>query len=409
MAQGIVAPPAHDHDMELAAEVKERGTSAGLLDREVWRDAALIWLLQHALLFGVLYVGASFVLPGVTNPGGVPWSYLGRLLGGWDGANYAVIAQQGYSQLWTSAFYPLLPAIEHVLAPLAGGNAALAGGVVANLAALGAFGLLRWLVADLDGAQTAWRTVFALAVFPTAFFLVLPYTESLFLLCSVGTFVALRFRRWLVAGVLAALATLCHAQGVLLLLPMAVVLAGDLRRTWRLPSLPTAAAILAGFAAPLAAIAGFEAYLHARFGVWGATALAQAQGGGRSFALPIIGFLRAGRALVQLGPNLSMYQAHIFVDSAFAVAFIGLAAATIGRLPLEYAVYAVGNLLLDLGTPAHNWYALISDMRLMLVVFPLFIVLGRWSTRPAVERALLLVSLPLLTLFFVGFLRVLVA
>lgn len=408
MAQGTVETP-KTHDLGAAANAKVGNSSVRLLDRVVWRDAALIWLLQHALLFGVLYVGASFLLPGVTNTSGVSWSYVGRLLAGWDGANYAQIAQQGYSQLWTAAFSPLLPAVEHMLAPLFGGNAALAGAIVANAAALGAFGLLRWLVADLDGPQTAWRTVFLLAIFPTAFFLVLPYTESLFLLLSVGTFVALRLRRWLVAGVLAALATLCHTHGLLLLLPMAAVLVGDLRRDRRLPSLPTAAAIVAGFAAPLAAFAGFVVYLHARFGVWGATALAQAQGGGKSFELPIVGFLRAGRALFQFGSNLSLYQAHIFVDGAFTLAFIALTAATIHRLPLAYVLYAWGHLLLDLCTPAHNWYALTSNMRYMLVVFPLFILLGRWSARPAVERALLLVALPLLALFFVAFLRVFVA
>lgn len=397
------------NDMEAAADAEESSAPPRLLDRAVWRDAALIWLLQHALLFGVFYVGASFLVPGMTNTSGVRWSYLaGRLLG-WDGANYAQIAQHGYTQLWTAAFYPLLPAVEHVLAPLAGGNAALAGAIVANAAALGAFGLLRWLVADLDGPDTARRTVFVLAIFPTAFFLVLPYTESLFLLFSVGAFVALRYRRWLLTGTLAALATLCRAHGLLLLLPMAVVLAGDLRSDRRLPSLPTAARVVAGFAAPLVAFAGFVVYLHARFGTWSATATAQAQGGGRGFELPVVGFLRAGRALFQFGPNLSLYQAHIFVDGAFTVAFIALTAATIHRLPLAYVLYAWGHLLLDLCTPAHNWYALTSNMRYMLVVFPLFILLGRWSARPLVERALLLVALPLLALFFVAFLRVFVA
>lgn len=408
MAQGAVTAPAHA--LEPAVNVEGGSTPVRLLDRAVWRDAALIWLLQHALLAGVFYVGASFLMPGMTNTTGVQWWYMAGRLFGWDGANYAQIAQQGYSQPWTAAFSPLLPAIEHVLAPLAGGNAALAGALVANAAALGAFGLLRWLVADLDGPQIARRTVFVLAVFPTAFFLALPYTESLSLLFSVGAFVALRYRRWLLTGVLAALAALSHTHGVLLLLPMAAVLIGDLRRDRHLPTSPVIAAIVLGFAAPLAAFVGFTAYLHARFGVWNAMAMAQAQGGGRGFDLPIVGFLRAGRALfVQFSPNLSLYQVHIVVDGAFTVAFIALAVATIHRLPLEYVVFTWGNLLLDLCTPAHNWYALTSNMRYMLMVFPLFILLGRWSARPAVERALLLVALPLLALFFVAFLRVFVA
>ena len=413
MAEGTVSAITPEHELVAPAESTEpddTGTSAAgapprLLDRAIWRDAARIWLLQHALLVGILYIGASFLVAGTTTSG-VQWSYIARRLFGWDGANYAAIAQGGYTQLWTAAYYPLLPAIEHVLAPLAGGNPALAGCIVANVAAFGAFGLLRWLVADLEGPDTARRTIFALAIFPTAFVLALPYTESLFLLFSVGAFIALRHRQWLVTGALAALASLCHAQGALLLLPMAVVLVEDLRRERRLPPLPTSAAVIAAFAMPLAALGGFAAYLHARFGVWDATAAAQAGGGGRSLELPIVGFLRAGRALFQVGPNASLYQAHILLDGAFTLAFIVLTAATIGRLPLAYALYALGNLLLDLSTPAHNWYALISNMRLMLVVFPLFILLGRWSARRPFERGLLLVSLPLLALLFVSFLRV---
>lgn len=410
MAEMATAAMTTDETSEIhTAVAPDERPRLRLLDRAVWRDAALIWLGQHLLLFGVLYVGASFLLPGARTTSGTPWSYVLRLVLGWDGANYASIAQQGYAGLWTAAYYPLLPAIEHVLAPLAGGNAALAGCIAANVAALGAFGLLRWLVADLDGPQNAWRTVFVLAVFPSAFFLVLPYTESFFLLCSLGAFVALRYRRWLVVGLLAALATLFHAHGLLLLLPMAVAQIGDLRRTRRLPSLPASAAAVAAFAAPLAAFAGFTVYLHARFGLWNATTVAEAQGWGRDFGLPIVGFLRSGHALLDVGPNLGPHQAHIFVDAAFTVAFIALTVATIHRLPLEYVVYAWGNLLLDLCTPLHNWYALTSNMRLMLVVFPLFILLGRWSARPVVERALLLVSLPLLALLFMAFLQVYVA
>ncbi len=49
-------------------------------------------------------------------------------------------------------------------------------------------------------------------------------------------------------------------------------------------------------------------------------------------------------------------------------------------------------------TPSHSWYALRSNMRFMLVVFPLFMRMGQWGAKPWVNILILSLSLALLAL-----------
>jgi hypothetical protein len=118
----------------------------------------------------------------------------------------------------------------------------------------------------------------------------------------------------------------------------------------------------------------------------------------------VLGFARAAKALVDYGPNPSFFQVHILLDAAFTLAFIALTVLTWRRLPLSYVLYAWAMLALVMCTPAHNWYALLSNMRYMLVAFPLFVLLGRWGARREVDTAVLLICLPLLTLLTAAFL-----
>jgi hypothetical protein len=385
-----------------------------LRNRDAWRDTALVWLGQHALLLAATYLAGTLLRFPLGSSGPVAWGTLLSGWLGWDGANYAVIAGQGYHSLWMAAFFPALPAVEHMLAPLTGGNPAVAGMLAANTAELGALGLFRVLAERELGRAPARRALLYLALFPTAFFFAAPYTESLFLLLSVGAFLALRRERWLVAGALAALATLTRSPGILLILPLAAQCAlalrdagawsyerggGGLRVAWGRLRPREGLVMLAGLLLPCAAFAGYTVYLHNQLGRWDALAYAQAHGGGRELAWPWVGFLRDARALVQLGFDPNRFQAHILLDTAFALAFIALAVATIRRVALPYVLYAWACLLQAICTPAHNWLALSGIMRYMLVAIPIFFVLGRWGERRGVERALLWAMLPLLALF----------
>lgn len=376
----------------------------GLLDRASWRDAAVVWVGQRLLLLAITYIGRTLVLIPSYSAQRLSWASMLTPWAGWDGAIYVRIAHEGYIRNWTPRFFPLLPLLEHLLAPLTGNNAAVAGLVISNLACLGAFGLLRVLVERETDRETARRTLLYLAVFPTAFFLAAAYAEALFLLCCAGAFLALRRGHWLIAGVLAALATLARPVGILLFVPLAAEMFLRIRAAGALPRPRETLAMLAGLALPPAALAGFNYYLYRQLGTF--TAVTQAQGengGGKNLTWPWVGFLRAGHALGDYGLQPNFFQVHILLDAAFTLALIALVVATFRRLPLPYVLYAFAVLALLLCVPGHNWFALYANMRFTLEVFPVFMILGRWGKRLTIERVILVTSLPLLALLTLAF------
>jgi hypothetical protein len=261
------------------------------------------------------------------------------------------------------------------------------------------------------GRAAARRCVVAIALFPTAFFFLTPYTESLFLLVSVACFLALRQQRWLLAGALAALATLTRAVGILLIAPLLVEYLQVWRaRGWRPPSLAASARreylqVLIGVAAPILALTGFTLALGATLP--GASPL---QGEAlswfhRGLAAPWVGFVRALGALAT--PSDAYHSAHILLDAAFTLLFIALTVGlTLGlrqHIPAPYLAYTWATLALILVTPSQGWLALASNMRFMLVIFPLFMGLGVWTGSR--WRNILLFSLetPFLALFAIIF------
>lgn len=155
----------------------------------------------------------------------------------WDATYFARIALDGYerSLSFRTAFFPLQALATSIFMPLTGGDAYIAGMVVANVSCFVALLGLASLTAREFDACTARRAMCYLALFPSALFLFAGYSESLFLALAIWCFVALRARVWWLAGVLGLLAALTRQIGVLLILPFAaeyVVAAG-----WRLRGL----------------------------------------------------------------------------------------------------------------------------------------------------------------------------
>ncbi len=371
-----------------------------------WKEAGIIWLAQHLLLALVIYIGKTAFLAQLAAPsssGSISWATLFQHWDGWDASLYATIAREGYHSLWMAAFPPLLPVIEHTIWISTSVPPAIAGLVVANIAELGAFGFFHTLVARESDQATARRALIYLAIFPTSFFLALPYTESLFLFLSVGVFLAVRDKRWIIAGALVSLATLTRQTGILLCIPLLV----EYWRAWRAGPPGRKPRDLGSFllalSLPVMAELGWYLYVYERFGTFAATSQAEQQDWGRGLALPIDGFARAGHALLVLGAEPGFFQMHILLDGAFTIAFLALIVAMWRRLPMRYSLYCAALLLVVLAMPAHTWLALSSNMRYMLGAFPIFMVLGRWGQREEIDRLVWVASLPLLALFTVLF------
>ena len=346
--------------------------------RDGFREALWAFLGARVLLFVISLVGGGAISP---LPPGQPPTDSGfpapNVLPGWhmlitaterqDALWYLRLATTGYRpDDQSAAFYPLYPLAVRALARLPGIGPLGAALIVANLACLGALLMLHALTRFELGPRAARRTVLFAALFPTAFFLLAPYGESLFLLLSVSAFWFARRDRWALAALAGAGAALTRSVGVVLI----VALAFEAFRQWRagkplLPRLVAAAAIGLG---PLL----YLGYWQLRFSDFWAPLTAQRSWQREAFS-PVAAL---GRAVVLAGRYQTWWTLDLVVV-AIALVAIWIAA---WRVPLTYTVYAVLSVLLPMSFTFAN-RPLISVPRYFLVVFPI-----SWGLAIAAER-----------------------
>lgn len=154
-----------------------------------------------------------------------PGSFLGwlEIWNRWDAIQYLRLAEFGYTAkgVWKAWFYPLFPWSVRLLAwPI--GNYFVAALIVSAVALLAAALLLRRLVAIEFPPEVGVRAVWFFLIFPTAYFLHIGYTESLFLALAITSIWAARKQNWPLAGVAGALAWMTRANGSILLPTLAV-------------------------------------------------------------------------------------------------------------------------------------------------------------------------------------------
>lgn len=179
-----------------------------------WRKLATIYF-THQLLVALASYLAYIFFPSQYKPQQVV-AILVQGLNQWDASWYLRIAQHGYDQQ-AAAFFPLYPLLIHFLNRL-GLPAAIAGILISNFFLAGII-CLCFRLASLDyDCQTALKSTWYLALFPTSFFLSATYTESLYLFLVLLTFLFLRQRRWPAAGTCGLLAASTRNLGVFLIL-----------------------------------------------------------------------------------------------------------------------------------------------------------------------------------------------
>lgn len=323
--------------------------------------------------------------------GGEPWSTLLSAWQRYDALAYQQIAQHGYEPgALTTSFYPLYPLLSRLAAPLLGGHILLAQLLVTSVAFLAAMWLL-YQVARLDGSPRAARlAVLTAAFFPASFFLLAPFTESLFLaLTLAAVWQARRDRPW-AAGALAFAASLTRPHGLLLVLPLAVEYLRQCQRQGRRPGLALLAAL-----APLAGTALFFGYLQLIVGE-ARTPLAAQIAIGQQFVSPVQVLTKSWAALGR-PDSLALIVGFSLIG---LLGFSLLALLAVRRLPLMYTLYLWPSLLI-MATREMPHIPLMSLPRYLLVLFPGFIMLGLLlARRPWLAAGWLIVSLILQVLLF---------
>jgi Gpi18-like mannosyltransferase len=221
-----------------------------------------ILCVSRAFALAVLYLNRS-----VTHQGPL-------VIQKWDVGWYLRAAQYGWPhQLATSggrigpstlAFFPGFPFLircVHAVTPLGWGGSGVVAVFIAQVAMVIAF----WYLArDIWGGVAADQSTVLLCFFPGAFIFSLIYSEPLLLAAACASILALRRHHWVLAGLLAAVATATRPNGVAVVACCAweAFIAIRARREWR--------ALVSVLIAP-AGVVGWFAYLWASTGsltVW---------------------------------------------------------------------------------------------------------------------------------------------
>jgi Dolichyl-phosphate-mannose-protein mannosyltransferase len=304
-----------------------------------------------------------------------------------DAIWYLRLADEGWSTDDASAaFFPLYPLTVRAVAWVLPGDDLLAALLVSNLAFLGALLALFALTAEAFGDRVARRAIVVAAIFPTAFFFLAPYTESLFLLLSILTFREARHDRWGRVAVFGALAALTRSVGILLIPALMLdALWGDrMRGVDGAKSGRGLGARLAGAAAIALGPLCWFAWWGVIHGNWLAPLDAQ-RNWGRELQPP----------WVSLGHAVEFawkFQSYWLLDLVIvSIAITGLALALPALRPSE-AVYGALSLLLPLVDPFAD-RPLLSVPRFAVVVFPALwglsgVGFGRKLPKPLVTSVL---------------------
>jgi hypothetical protein len=310
---------------------------------------------------------------------------------GWDTISYLGIAIRGYRPDASIAFMPLYPLLIRFTAPVFAGNYLLAALVLSTILCTIALILLYELFATYYPPDTARDAVVMFIAFPTTFFLLAGYTESLFLVLVFAFWILARKKQWLWAAICAGLATLTRLQGVVLsavLLWMMLIslveqpatsLTGQLRQIFgaftshREKLLKSISPAWLGILIPPFAAAGYQIWL--KLSGYGTITDALRNYWRLETVAPWTGFLLFLQRLPTRHFNyMDMIDLPLFVVILIAC-LIGLRLLDPAFSLYNWLTIAV---LLTRGTPPH---LLASYSRYFLALFPLFVLPVRLPNR----------------------------
>lgn len=275
----------------------------------------------------------------------------------WDGGHYLGIADGGYDAIYQYAFFPLYPLVVGLIGQILH-SYLYAGILVSILSSFLAVNLLFQLVAIEFNRQTALNAVMAILFFPTAFYLTTVYTEGLFLMLTLASFLFARKDNLFAATVFASLASATRFAGLGVVMGFWVYLYLHKKlniRNWFV------------FLAPL----GFILYC---IYLWNMTGnplyFVQAESHWhREVVFP--GKAVLGGLFHLLNPNYILENFSGFLDIVFTIFAVVMVLKLIKKLPLDIVVFSIFSLCLPLFSPT-----LLAMPRYILTIFPIFIMIS---------------------------------
>jgi hypothetical protein len=334
-------------------------------------------------------IAASWLL--LSNSGGAPELGFAEMWRRWDAHHFLTIAEFGYtapeSDAHAAAFFPAFPLAVRPLLWL-GLSPVVAGLLISAAASVVAGAYLFRLAEEELGPGAGRRALLYLTIFPTAVFLIAPYSESLFLAGAVAAFYYARRGRWHLVALPAAVAMGARAAGIFLLIGLAVEFLRQ--RDFRLERVANAAFALTVGVLPLLA---YGAFLARAMGDPLMFLVHQKEGWGRTFVGPIQSFWNTWSTW-----DVASYPTNWLlawrIEVLAAAVGVGLTLWAVAKREWGYAAF-MGSMLAVLMTS--TWYY--SIPRMLLSMFPLVLFLSEATKdRPQVHEWLLLAFAPLATL-----------
>ena len=186
--------------------------------------AIILAVAIRVALYAIAYISGR-TLAGIDKPFDL---LLGEVLNRWDAIRYMQLAQNGYAndiinfRPESIAFFPLFPTILSLVGYITP-NLTWAGIIVTFVSSIAAgFYLQKLVKLELGDNEAAKRSLSLFFLFPTAYFLFIPYTESLFLALSIYCFYAARQKNWRACGIVGMFASLTRLQGFLIMPAIAI-------------------------------------------------------------------------------------------------------------------------------------------------------------------------------------------
>lgn len=363
-----------------------------------------VFPLYFAIHLAALLTTCLSLLFGHTqNP---PLSFLLQTWERWDTGWYLTIASRGYTSIWSTAFFPFYPLVVRGMLFLVH-DSLTAGLLVSNLADLVLMTVLYQLVREDFGHERAQRAVLYFALFPTAFFLLAAYSESLYLCLAVLCFYSLRRRHWWLAGIFGFLAALTRSAGLLLVVPFCYEYLRHHQFHWRELRLHALSVVLL----PLG-LACYAAYCFLLFHNPLAFSYAETYWH-HHLTTPWTGIFLAFQQIAHSPGALSYTSVRSLVDLVPDLLFLALAILSfVGpwRFPREARVYALYAAVLFLFLqlfPIAGPMPLASLSRYVLEIFPAFITLAALGEKRTFHVSWLLMAeagfFVLMTLFLMRY------
>lgn len=363
-------------------------------------DVAFAFLVARTSSLTIGFFVNLLYPPERTRPFELPFdaAKLAEIFAAWDSGWYFDIASRGYYYSATGqssiAFFPLYPMAMRALAwPFGSSDAAIwSAGIVISLASFlaGLIVLHRYTHRLFGDREIARRTVLYVSVFPFSFFLARVYPSGLFLLLTVLAVSAGSQSRWWQAGIWGGLAALTRPQGILIVVPLALMaMRGADRRAivTRLGALMPIPIAFAGYNLYISMLSGDPFAWLSSEGRWGYTL------GNPPWEQLLRLIDRVTRYGVYDYFFISKLAPYHLIHGATALVLVAALPAVFVRLGVPLGAYVLVSLLVPL-----SGSALEGIGRYTAVLFPVFMLLATVKS-PRFHEAYLIVSSLFLALF----------